>query len=94
VISLRFFPKSEARLQRRDEPSFEGVSGRTTMAIHSGAAWSKQDLFFLKDSLQQGWSFVEVASFLRKDERDVRKKAKDLERTGRQGRKPHRPTSA
>jgi hypothetical protein len=48
----------------------------------------------LKDSLQRGWSFVEVASFLRKDERDVRKKAKDLERTGRQGRKPHRPTSA
>jgi hypothetical protein len=62
------------------------------MAIHSGAAWSKQDLFFLKDSLQRGWSFVEVASFLRKDERDVRKKAKDLERTGREGRKPHRPS--
>jgi hypothetical protein len=54
VISLRFFPKSEARLQRRDEPSFEGVSGRTTMAIHSGAAWSKQDLFFLKDALRKG----------------------------------------
>jgi hypothetical protein len=42
------------------------------MAIHSGAPWSKQDLFFLKDSLRQGWSFVDVASFLRKDEDDVR----------------------
>jgi hypothetical protein len=64
------------------------------MAIHPGAPWSKQDLFFLKDSLRQGWSFVEVASFLRKDEDHVREKAKERERTGRQGRKPHRPTSA
>jgi len=48
------------------------------MAIHSGAPWSKQDLFFLDDSLRHGRSLAEVASFLRRDEDEVREKAKEL----------------
>jgi hypothetical protein len=48
----------------------------------------------LKDSLRQGRSFVDVASFLRKDEDEVRGKAKELEFTESKRRKPHRPTFA
>jgi hypothetical protein len=42
----------------------------------------------LKDSLRQGRSFVEVASFLRKDEDEVRGKAKELEFTESKRRNP------
>jgi hypothetical protein len=53
VVSLRAF-LNRKRGCRGDEPSFEGARGSAMMAVHSGAPWSKQDLFFLKDSLRQG----------------------------------------
>jgi hypothetical protein len=34
-------------------------------------AWSKQDLFFLTDSLQHGRPVAEVATFLLRDENEV-----------------------
>jgi hypothetical protein len=40
--------------------------------------WSPSDLFFLKDALKRGMTFVEVAGFLSKGEDEVRKKAKQL----------------
>jgi hypothetical protein len=40
--------------------------------------WSPSDLFFLKDALERGMAFTEVAGFLCRDEDEVRKKAKQL----------------
>ena len=59
------------------------------MDTHSGTPmppWSKQDLLFLTDSLQRGGSFAEV--FLRRDENDVRAKAKELELTDERPKAP------
>jgi hypothetical protein len=45
-----------------------------------GKPWARADLFFLKDSLERGMSFAEVAGFLRRTADEVREKAKDLNR--------------
>jgi len=50
--------------------------------------WSNQDLFFLMDSLQRGSSFTEIAGFLRRNENDVREKAKELKLTGESPKAP------
>jgi hypothetical protein len=47
----------------------------------SGPPWSRQDLLFLENSLRLGRSFAEVAGFLRRDENEVREKAKELKLT-------------
>jgi hypothetical protein len=46
--------------------------------MRSIAPWSRQDLFFVENSLQRGSSFAEIASFLGRDEDEVRQKAEDL----------------
>jgi hypothetical protein len=38
--------------------------------------WLPTDLLFLKDMLERGMSFAEVARFLRRDENEVREKAR------------------
>jgi hypothetical protein len=38
--------------------------------MHSPAAWSRQDLFFLEDALRCGGSIAEVAAFLSRDENE------------------------
>jgi hypothetical protein len=43
--------------------------------MRSIAPWSRQDLFFVENSLQRGSSFAETASFLGRDEDEVRQKA-------------------
>jgi hypothetical protein len=40
--------------------------------------WSPSDLFFLKDALARGMTYVEVAGFLSRGQAEVRKKAKQL----------------
>jgi hypothetical protein len=45
-------------------------------------------LLFLRDSLQRGRSFAEIAGFLRRDENDVREKAKELELTDERPKAP------
>jgi hypothetical protein len=42
------------------------------------ARWVSADLFFLRNSLEHGMSFAEVAGFLRKTADEVREKAKEL----------------
>ena len=65
--------------------------GHSVIDTRSGTptpAWSKQDLLFLRDSLQRGRSFAEIAGFLRRDENDVREKAKELELTDERPKTP------
>ena len=50
--------------------------------------WSKQDLLFLRDSLEHGRSFAEIAGFLRRNENDVREKAKELKLTDERPKAP------
>jgi hypothetical protein len=40
--------------------------------------WLKSDLLFLRLSLHSGMPLAEVASFLARDERDVRQKAEEV----------------
>ena len=44
----------------------------------SGERWVNGDLFFLRNSLEHGMSFAEVAGFLRRTEDEVREKAQEL----------------
>jgi hypothetical protein len=61
---------------------------RDCLKLRVGCAGSKQDLLFLRDSLQRGRSFAEIAGFLRRDENDVREKAKELELTDERPKTP------
>jgi hypothetical protein len=53
---------------------------RPTIVNDMGNSWERADLFFLKDSLERGMSFAEIAGFLRRTADEVREKAKDLNR--------------
>jgi hypothetical protein len=44
-------------------------------AKNSGEAWSKPDLFFLRDALTRGMSIAAVAAFLGRTEEEVRAQA-------------------
>jgi hypothetical protein len=48
------------------------------MDVNSGKPWSEMDLSDLRDSIDCGDSFAEVALFLCRDEHEVRAKAKEL----------------
>jgi hypothetical protein len=58
--------------------------------LNSGRPWSEMDLFDLKNSLAHGDSLAEVASFLCRDEDEVRHKATELGL----GDRPQRPPPA
>jgi hypothetical protein len=59
------------------------------MDTHSDTPpWSKQDLLFLRDSLEHGRSLAEIAGFLRRNENDVREKAKELKLTDERQKAP------
>jgi hypothetical protein len=49
------------------------MDGPTTN--QSGETWARADLFFLKDALEHGMSFADVAGFLGRTELEVREKA-------------------
>jgi hypothetical protein len=61
------------------------------MEANSGEGWSDMDAD-LANSLAYGDTFAEVASFLCRDEGEVRQKAKELEveKGERRKKKPHR----
>ena len=48
------------------------------MDANSGEPWSEMDIADLANSLGYGDTFTQVASFLCRDEDEVRKKAKEL----------------
>ena len=48
------------------------------MEINSGEPWSEMDVWELKNSMQYGRSFAEVAGFLYRDESEVRQMADAL----------------
>jgi hypothetical protein len=52
------------------------------MGMYLASPWPRQDLFFLNDALRHGGSFAEIASFLCRDEDEVREKAKELKLIG------------
>jgi hypothetical protein len=52
------------------------------MGMYLASPWPRQDLFFLDDALRHGGSFAEIASFLCRDEDEVREKAKELKLIG------------
>jgi hypothetical protein len=61
------------------------------MDTHSGTPpppWSNQALLFLRDSLEHRRSFAEIAGFLRRNENDVQKKAKELKLTDERPKAP------
>jgi hypothetical protein len=43
---------------------------------NAGKPWLKSDLLFLKNLLEKGMSFADVAGFLRRVESEVREKAR------------------
>jgi hypothetical protein len=49
------------------------------LETNAGKTWTKSDLLFLKNALEHGMSFVEVAGFLRRREDEVREKAGELQ---------------
>jgi hypothetical protein len=81
-VDDRTRPPTEAAKKKSPERAWVTRSGTPT------PAWSKQDLLFLRDSLQRGRSFAEIAGFLRRDENDVREKAKELELTDERPKAP------
>ena len=52
------------------------------MGMYLASPWPRQDLFFLNDALRHGGSFAEIASFLCRDEDEVREKARELKLIG------------
>jgi len=48
------------------------------MDTNSGDPWSEMDVWELKNSMEYGRSFAEVAGFLYRDESEVRQMAKAL----------------
>ena len=48
------------------------------MNTNSGGPWSEMDVWELKNSMEYGRSFAEVAGFLYRDEGEVRQMAKAL----------------
>ena len=48
------------------------------MDVNSGKSWSEMDLEDLRDSIDYGDTFAQAASFLCRDEDEVRQKAKEL----------------
>jgi hypothetical protein len=67
---------------------------RSTASTHDTAPssdepWSKADVFFLRDALRRGLSVAEIARFLRRTEKEVREKAKEVEMRC----EPHQPNA-
>ena len=52
------------------------------MGMYLASPWPRQGLFFLNDALRHGGSFAEIASFLCRDEDEVREKARELKLIG------------
>ena len=48
------------------------------MDVNSGKSWSKMDLEDLRHSIDYGATFAQAASFLCRDEDEVRQKARQL----------------
>ena len=48
------------------------------MDVNSGKSWSEMDLEDLRHSIDYGDTFAQAASFLCRDEDEVRQKAKEL----------------
>jgi hypothetical protein len=48
------------------------------MDANSGAPWSKADISDLKNEIARGRTFAQTASFLCRDEDEVRQKARQL----------------
>jgi hypothetical protein len=55
----------------------QGLRGRT-MDANSGEAWSEMDISNLTNEIAQGRTMAETASFLCRDEDEVRGKMKEL----------------
>jgi hypothetical protein len=53
------------------------------MDANSGEPWSEMDITDLKDSVAYGDTIAETASFLCRDEDEVRQKAKELGQPGK-----------
>ena len=52
-------------------------------ALTEQARWPRADLFFMKDALDHGISYAEVAGFLSRTEEEVREESeRELNRTG------------
>jgi hypothetical protein len=64
------------RRSRRSPSSTDSMDGMPP--DRSGERWMNGDLFFLRNSLEHGMSFAEVAGFLRRTEDEVREKAQEL----------------
>jgi hypothetical protein len=45
-----------------------------------GEPWARADLFFLRDALARGMSFLDVARYLRRTEHEVRERSKEMRR--------------
>jgi hypothetical protein len=56
------------------------------MDANSGEPWSEADISDLTNELARGQTFAETASFLCRDEDEVRQKAKELGLVERHGR--------
>ena len=61
------------------------------MDANSGAPWSEMDIADLTHSLDYGDTFAQTASFLCRDEDEVREKMKELRLTEQPGRTARRP---
>jgi hypothetical protein len=54
------------------------LAQEASMNINSGGPWSEMDVWELKNSMEYGRSFAEVAGFLYRDESEVRQMAMAL----------------
>jgi hypothetical protein len=57
---------------------YVGSTRWTTMDANSGEPWSEADISDLKNELDHGRTVAETASFLCRDEDEVREKMKEL----------------
>ena len=48
------------------------------MDANSGKSWSKMDVSDLRNEIAHGWTVAQTASFLCRDEDEVREKMKEL----------------
>jgi hypothetical protein len=61
------------------------------MDVNSGGPWSEMDIADLAYSLAYGYTFAKTASFLCRDEDEVRQKATELGLKEEPGKRPSMP---